>query len=84
MTSFTEEIRISQSPQSTDGIKEKAVENVGGILCVCVQVQLVLMSTIHASPTGAIHPPSARCCPREATSASVPWDGRGGTATKVM
>lgn len=44
----------------------------------------MLMSMTHVSPTGAIHPPSARRCPREATNASVPWDVKGGTARKVI
>lgn len=65
--------------------KEK--ENVAGFLIVglfvYVQVQLALTSMIHASPTGAIHPPSARRCPREATNASVQWDAKGNTARKV-
>lgn len=41
-------------------------------------------SMIHASPTGAIRPPSVRRCQREATNASVPWDEKGDTARKVM
>lgn len=40
-------------------------------------------SMIHASPTGATRPPSVRCCPREATNASAPWDEKGDTARKV-
>lgn len=41
-------------------------------------------SMIHASPTGAIRPPSVRRCPRVATNASAPWDEKGDTARKVM
>lgn len=44
----------------------------------------MLTSMIHASPTGAIRPPSVRHCPREATNASAPWDEKVDTAKKVM
>lgn len=44
----------------------------------------MLTPMIHANPTGAIRPPSARRCPREATNATVPWDEKGGTVRKVM
>lgn len=100
MTSITEEILTAHfsplflsRPQFRWNTKETAVECAGRFpwwfshgrhFCVRVQVQRAPTSMTRATPAGAIRLPSARRCPREATNASVPWDGKEDTARTVI